>query len=543
MANRGKQFVLRNNHYCGELDEIKEAQILETIESDCIPKLKHMIYDFPMWLIEDADANGMRVLDYLKVAGLDAKDFVGELRDKQTIGAGFMYLSHHSILGDGVGLGKTVEVSALFNMLRMTKQMSKAIFIADNDGITQAIRELKRFTGMKVVEIPSLTNKLDKVIESTNWNDVEILVGKHSLLTNDRFMNWIAQHAVRGPKKSLSNKLYDTFVLDESYLLRNPKTVTCTYVKKLCEMATRVHFLNATVFETHILDIYNQFDIMGKHIMPTKGSIEAEFCNVREETYWRKARFKGDINTGKKSVIDGYRNESVFKERLKLIYLARTSKEMGLESNNQYYTVEIDPTETQLKLMRKGYRYNEVLNDPSLVDGAGITTSIEHVPKIYKAVNLSTQDFATSNILIYCFHKNAQKVIKEELIKQGRTAEIINSDVKEKERNSIVDRFNRKELDVLITNGKRSRNLYGGDVCIMYSIESNPAQMEQIRGRIDRHVDDSAKVFVLMYYAFTPEYDLFNSASKRSESARNLTVDAQSAVDMFMQALEEGNIL
>ena len=39
---------------------------------------------------------------------------------------------------------------------------------------------------------------------------------------------------------------------------------------------------------------------------------------------------------------------------------------------------------------------------------------------------------------------------------------------------------------MLITNIKKSLNLSGGDVCIFYTVESNPSKMEQIRGRIDR---------------------------------------------------------
>lgn len=539
-----KKFVFRNGYYCGDLNEVQERQILDTVESDSIPKLKHMIYDFPADIIESADERGMRVLDYLKEQGIDPKQYWGTLSDKQTVGTGFLYLSPFSILGDGVGAGKTVEVAGLINLLRMTGQMKRVLFIADNNGQTQIMRQLKRFTGMRVEQVPSITAKLEKAIDNVDWENVEIMVGKHSLLTNDTFLDWLIRNSVKnGATKTVRNNLYDVFLLDESFILKNAQTITCTYVRKICEMARRIHFLNATVFETHIMDIYNQFDIMSKHIMPTKEAIKTEFCNITEETYYRKARFKGDSTQGKKSSISSYKNEADFKSRLKLVYLARPIKAMGIESNNKYFVAEVDPTEAQLKAMKKGYRYNEVLNDPTLIPDIGLETSSKYVPKLSKAVTLCTQDFADNNILIYCFHKNAQWVMKKELEAYGKTVGLINSDVKEKERTVLIDRFNRKELDILITSGKRASDLYGGDVCIMYSLEPNPAQMEQIRGRIDRHVDDREKVFVLMYYMFTPEYDLFNNAKTRSKDARNLTVDNESAVDLFMQAMMEGDIL
>ena len=64
--------------------------------------------------------------------------------------------------------------------------------------------------------------------------------------------------------------------------------------------------------------------------------------------------------------------------------------------------------------------------------------------------------------------------------------------------------------------------------------------MEQIRGRIDRNVDDSIKTYVILVYRGTDEYKFLTKVVKqRAQDARSLTIDAKTAVDYFMEAMEQ----
>lgn len=104
----------------------------------------------------------------------------------------------------------------------------------------------------------------------------------------------------------------------------------------------------------------------------------------------------------------------------------------------------------------------------------------------------------------------------------------------------IQQKFNNGTYDVIITNIKKSLNLYGGDVCILYSLETNPSKSFQIASRIDRHVDDSIKTFVLLLYKGTQEYTYFTTTVKqRAKDARDLTIDAKTTVDFFYDAILE----
>ena len=71
-------------------------------------------------------------------------------------------------------------------------------------------------------------------------------------------------------------------------------------------------------------------------------------------------------------------------------------------------------------------------------------------------------------------------------------------------------------------------------------METNIAKMVQIRGRIDRHVDDIIKTFVMLLYKATDEYRFFTEVvGRRANESRDLTIDAKGAADFFMDSMQE----
>lgn len=535
-----KSVPIVDGHYVGNLSEYTQQAILHTTSQQCIPKLKHMICTFPYDLIDKADEKDMSVLEYCRENNIDIKQYWGELRDYQTVGTGFLYLSPFSMLGDGVGIGKTVEVAALLNMLRMTKEMSRVLIAVETGAVQQFVREMKRFTGMRVIELPSQAAPMKKVIDRTDWSKVDIIVTKHTALKNNTFLTWLGANVYYDEQGRKRNNLYDVVILDESSVIKSDSTQQYTYTKAVMEMASRAHLLNATAFETCIFDIYYQMAMIIPEALPPKSHISKEYCVYQRNYFWKTVG--GKPQQFQKFDLAGYKNQEAFKEKLKLFYFARSIKEVGMTSDNMYLVSEITPTQEQMKLIKKGYRANEVLNDPSLIPDIELKTTPDDVPKLQRLISLCLSDFRNSKILIYCFHVNAQMTIANILRAAGKNVEIINGNTKDKDKVKIQESFNHGDTDILITNAKRSLNLYGGEVCIMYSLEAVPAKMEQIRGRMDRHVDDKKRYFVLMYYLFTFEYSLFfGTASSRNKASKELTVDYQSAVDLFLQAAENGD--
>jgi hypothetical protein len=240
----------------------------------------------------------------------------------------------------------------------------------------------------------------------------------------------------------------------------------------------------------------------------------------------------------------GYKNQAIFKDSLKLVYFGRCKADIGMDLPHVYKVFEVEPTNAMSVGLSKGYRYSELLNCPSLIPEANIPMDRKNVPKLDRLCDLVENDFSDSSIMVYCFHLEAQKVIADELAKIGRKPVILNGSITDSnERYKIQQDFNNGVYDVIITNIKKSLNLYGGDVCIFYSMETNIAKMEQIRARVDRNVDDKIKTFVMLLYKGTDEYSFFcNKVLQRAKDSRSLTIDAKTAADYFMQAMEDSEI-
>lgn len=530
--------VMWNNMYLGDMSEPQAELIMQTRESKVIPNLKNMLFDFPIDMIQQSIDEQQSIRNIIRRDKIDYTQYVAQLRDYQTVGTAFMYLSPRSIIADGCGLGKTAEVAALINWLKYKGEMSRFLIAVETSAIGQTQAELMRFTGLYVVAMPSEATKIRKVIEKTDWTKVDGIVIKHSTLRSDPFSKWLALNI---NEEGMCN-IFDTFFLDESSVIKNDTTKMYSYTKNICQIVKRVHFMNATTFETNILDIYNQMDMMDQALLPKKWRIEQEFCTYARTSYWTKENGKAKMNWRRER--NGYKNQAAFKESLKLVYFGRCKKDIGMDLPHIYKVYEVEPTNAMSLGLEKGYRYSELLNCPSLIPDCGIPMDRKNVPKLDRLCELIENDFSQESVMIYCFHLAAQQTIADELAKIGRKPVILNGSITDAtERYRIQQAFNNGEYDVIITNIKKSLNLYGGDVCIFYSMETNPSKSFQIASRIDRNVDDKLKTFVMLLYKGTDEYRFFTTTVKqRAKDARDLTIDAKTTVDFFFESMMEDEI-
>lgn len=520
--------------YTGNMQKSQMDMLLQIRDMKCVESLKKYIYNFTPEIILGAVNEGISPLKYCALHGIDTKDYIGELRDYQTVGVAFMYYSPRSMLGDGVGLGKTVEVSALLNVLRVKGELTKFLIAVETSAVGQVQSEIMRFTGLNVVELPSRADKFRRAIEKIDWSTVDGAIIKHSSLKSDVFLNWIAKYV----NELGQCTLFNTFILDESSVIKNDSTKMYNYTQNICNCMQRVHLLNATAFEICLMDIYCQVDMMDPYVLPKKWRIEKEYCTYEFKPYWVK--IAGQATMKKSRQRTGYKNEENFKNSLKLFYFGRPKQVALGESDHIYKVYCVEPTLNQLSAIKKKFRYMEVLNCPSLVPEAGIEFTRKDVPKLERLVQLIEGELSNSKVMVYCFHIEAQHQIRKELEAIGKKVELLNGKMKDEERKRIIDSFNVGDTDILVTNVKKSLNLYNGDACIFYSQEVNPSNMFQISGRIDRNVDDKIKTYIMLVYEGTPEYDYLTSVvAQRGKDARALTIDAKTTIDYFMEALEE----
>lgn len=523
------------NRYTGNYEETQCDKILKIRKMSKVPQLEHNIYNFDNELVERSIVQEASIREILVSEGKNLNDYLGTMRDYQTVGTAFLYNSPKSILADGVGLGKTVELSALLNILFARNESKRVLIAVESSALEQTKREIIRFTGLRTIDMLTNIDTMPQQFEyiENNLEDIKVIVVKHSMLSNDTFQNWLTQHT------TLDNKcdIFDTFILDESSIVKNNKTKTYTYIENICSLANRIHFLNATAFETNLMDVFFQLDMLNKELLPAKTNIQKQFCVITMKPIWRKNPYGGKAMRINTFEITGYKNQHIFKEALELVYFGRSKSDVGLAKQEHIYkVVECTPTWKQQDAINKKYTWNEVLNSPTTYPELNIPLTPDEVPKLAKLINI-VKEYPSDKIMIYCFNIEAQKAIKEEMEKLGRKPIILNGNITDKKRNETIKEFNYGDSDIIITNVKKSLNLNKGNICIFYTFETNPAKMEQIRGRIDRNVDDNIKTFILLVYVATPEYMFFKEITRqRNKDSQDLIQDTKSAIDYFINS-------
>ena len=141
-----------NGMYKGSMSEETAELVYNTRSQEVIPGLKKMIFNFPIELVERSLEEERSIREIVKEEDIDWHSYIGEMRNYQTVGTAFMYYSPRSIIGDGVGLGKTVEISALINFLRTKNQMRRFLIAVETSALGQTQCELMKFTGLYVVQ-------------------------------------------------------------------------------------------------------------------------------------------------------------------------------------------------------------------------------------------------------------------------------------------------------------------------------------------------------------------------------------------------------
>lgn len=462
----------KGKYFQGSMSDDEAEKILDLLQNyTSVENLRHVIRLVPDHIILDMlhehETPGETIKDHSSELG------VGTLTDQQTIGVAFMYFAKSALLGDEVGLGKTVEVAGLCNLLeaeyRARGKKFRCLFLCEKTSVGQIKKKLIKFTGNYYYGLPS--GEQDVVAKYINNYDVTgqySVVGSHSLLLSSEFLIHTSKHP------------FDVIVIDESSILRNTSADYFVNTRALFRFHDRKILLNATPLETVVRDFYNQLDILDKGYMPSVSEFERQFCKKTRQAYG--------------FAVTGYKNQEVFREAVSLRYLARTRHALGAKyEHNSGEVILVPLSKVQKELNRKTTLYQMVSDYPSGVDRT-VPFNTETTPKAKALVELLDKiDVASGKALIYCRFLDCQDKIKELLEEHGYSCVILNGKTPSKKRAAIIDEFTSGLYDVMITNVQKSLDLNNCDNCIMYTIDPNPQKMVQFEGRITREFDIAYK--------------------------------------------------
>lgn len=467
----------------GELSDKTCEILLNLVENvQGIESIKHCIQNLPVHTVADI------INDYENyekehgtVIGFDKKYPIveGELRDTQTVGVAFMYYAKSALLGDEVGLGKTVQCAGLVNMLwndfRKRGSEFRFCFLTEKSSINQIRNKMIQFTGRYVGMLQSgeqaIVKKYIKSFENGNHCSI---VGGHSLLNSSEFLIHTSKHP------------FDVIIIDESSIIKNTSSDIFKNTKAIFKYHERKILLNATPLEQSVLEFYNQLDLLDNTFLPSLAEFKKRYCVMKRGVFGYDE-------------IDGYKNTDEFKQAVSFRYLARTRAGLGAEYiDNSYKTILVPLSDVQKRLIKKTTLYSMVFDYPPGVDRT-VEFNIETTPKAAALLYLLSQiDVSTGKALIYCRFVDCQNKLLELLESSGYKVAILNGTTKIKIKNEIIDKFLNGGYDILITNIQKGLDLNNCDNCIMYTIDPNPQKMVQFEGRMTRDFNVMYKSLYLL---------------------------------------------
>jgi SNF2 family DNA or RNA helicase len=496
--------LYKNTYYQGNLNDEKCETILAIRELSKVESLKHSITEL-------SDAEVQDLIDNKYDSKKNYK-YVGTLRDEQTVGTAFMYYAGAALLGDEVGLGKTVEVAGLLNILyEQAKQSNKelnVLFLAESTSVDEIWHKLLQFTGRYIGMLSTGAEvHVNKYIQDVIKREHKqySVVAPHSVMRSTAFLGFCAQHK------------FDIVIFDESGALRNNKGMSEIYKNTmlLLKDVPRKILLNATPLEISLRDFYNQIRLLDSTYLPKITEFENLYC-VKKKVC---GRYK----------VVGTKNLDVFKKAISLRYFARTRASLGARyEDNVVKLCLLEMCQIQKTLQNRTSLMQQLYDYPPAIM-FDVERTLENIPKIWATLHvLNHIDMQKERVLIYCKYLKCQESLKEYLVANGYTVQILNGSTSAKQRKELLDTFKDHKFQILLTNTMRSLDLSYCSHCILYTIDTSPQRAVQVEGRITREFNVVGKTLWLLCMSGREEKGLFSVAVERAKMADGATVQSHS---------------
>ena len=567
---QAKQITYYNDRYQGSLTEeqCKKLEVLIQLdkENGVIKDLQHVIYH-----LSDEDVD--HIINTESAKGINKP--LGTLRDEQTIGVAFMFNAMRCILGDSVGMGKTVQTAGLFNLLRKAKERYilstlkgkgysvpakldetydsiemilsmlpheeidrinkelkaegkeeirpfRYLVLTEKNLAHQFRKELVKYTGEYVELIASGEQKvIEKYVDKNPPTDYAkySVVGTHALLTTAGFIAWVEQNRQYG-----KGFPFDVLVVDESSCLGGKKSnLIVNGFKEIAKYFSRIVFLNATPFETKLDIFYQQLNLLDPQMLPTRTNFDKRYCVIDYRGMYPKP-------TGK------YKNQSEFKHLIGYRYFARTRKDKGAKMDECKGGIIYSPLSKVQKYWLSRSSLNRVVYDcPNHIDPR-IDFIEENVPKLTSLRELLENECKDADsVLIFVHFKEAQYSLSTWLKQHGYSNRVLNGETKNADRAEIIEGFKQKKYKILLTNVQKGLNFGDCNYCIFYSFDPNPSKMIQFEGRTTRSFDIIGKTVYILCSLGREKKALDDVVKQRAKATADMTnTDLSVIMDLLL---------
>lgn len=363
-----------------------------------------------------------------KTASLKTCQYLKEstkLRYYQVVGCLHMLLLSRMVLGDGAGLGKTLQVITAYAFCLQKDPTIKLLIVSPKSAMGQWAEEFEKFTtGIKV---HVLRNKYGQIKGSNRVAPVPLLK-KHGLKHkvhkgfNARRLQYmsvkaqvfvVSYYAVQEDYRFLvANRSPNfIFVMDEVQEIKNRKTKTWFGASEIAKASCRVYGLSATIIKNRLEEAYNIFKVVVPGLFGSVARFNKDFLKLKKQ----RVRRGGKVRYFNKVV--GYRNLDLFRETIDPYFLIRKTRDVAselpsliakkviLEMSDKQRALYRDALNGTIYRERVKVRYYEYRE---LVENADEVTDkmAEELEKLYERyeMSLTADGMAASKVtaLSYC---------------------------------------------------------------------------------------------------------------------------------------------
>ena len=254
-----------------------------------------------------------------------------KLRYYQVQGVLHLLYMKRMILGDGTGLGKTIEVISFLCYL-WEKSNSKCIVVCPKSVIRQWADEIDRFsTGVKTFTVSGTAPKRKEVYEAwanhTGPEKAVLILNYHSLVGD-----WNAGQVIPllpngnpDPKAEVKPGLLDKITADQKDLIlifdeatafkstSSKRWEICGFLSARCD---RVYGLTATLLKNNLIEGFAIYKVIyAAGVFTTKAAFMRDFCVTQLQSVRGSSR--------KIPIVVGYKNVPLFREKIDRFFLGR----------------------------------------------------------------------------------------------------------------------------------------------------------------------------------------------------------------------------
>jgi SNF2 family DNA or RNA helicase len=288
------------------------------------------------------------------------------LRDYQTVGVAHLISLNRMILGDGVGLGKTIQIICAYAYRLLYEPELKLLVVTPKSAMEQWKEEIEKFCNNISVHI--LTNKIstaifnndnkvkNKILRSFEARALQYKEIKSNVIicnyrTIQEDYNFIIENRL---------PLY-MVVFDEVQEIKNYKTKTWFAANMIASRAKYVYGVSATIIKNRLEEAYNIYRVIVPGLFPGKIKFYEEYIIKKKMSIWRQGR-KRYFNK-----IVGYKNLNKFKEIITPYFLMRKTQDVAKELPkliSRKLILEMTSIQEQLyKKALSGQLYREIIKD------------------------------------------------------------------------------------------------------------------------------------------------------------------------------------